>query len=283
MKAATLKAARNEGFSWTSDTSLGHEDSVASELGSYFHIGGWFLALTLKHTSSYFSFVAIGVYGPPSHPSRPVFLQELHNFISSCLESLLVGGHFNITTHNGEHLNCMGSPFTWTNNQNPLSISKLDRILISNSLALAFPELFGRAGDRKLSDHHPLLLRMAPDRRTGAPLFRIENSWLLCDHFKDIIKAGLYSPPTYPSSLLVNQQFSSLKKWLSNWKPLRCIILDWDKTRKRNWKVTRLNANDRLHNLNQRADSSSLSSAELEELKQTKVLLDRYYNNECIY
>ncbi|WOK94500.1 LINE-1 reverse transcriptase-like [Canna indica] len=212
-----------------------------------------------------------------------------------------------MTIHNEERLNCMGnsvdlrnfsrfiadmglidtplsgSPFTWTNNQNPPSLAKLDRILISNSLALAFPELFGRVGDRKLSDHHPLILRMAPDRHKGIPPFRIEISWLLCDQFGDIIKAGLCSPHNRISSLSASQQAPALTKWLSNWKSLRRIILDWDKTRKRKWKEKRIRAEDRLQNLNQRADSSSLSSAELEELKQAKAFLDKVYNNECIY
>ncbi|WOL13248.1 reverse transcriptase [Canna indica] len=141
-----------------------------------------------------------------------------------------MGGDFNITIHMGEQANCVGntidsrrfsrtiadpslidlplsgSPFTWTNNQPPPppppALAKLDRILINSNMALAFPELSGSVGDRRLFDHNPLVFRMALTRNKPRAQFRIENNWLLCDHFGEIIKAWLCSTGTDVTTLV---------------------------------------------------------------------------------
>ncbi|WOL13326.1 hypothetical protein Cni_G22096 [Canna indica] len=119
-----------------------------------------------------------------------------------------------------------GSLFTWTNNQNPPALVKLDHILVNSTMAMAFPEFFDFVRDRKLSDHNPLLFKMAPHKRKSTTHFRIENTWLQYDQFIDIIKAGLCNPlSSSPSSE------SPLKHWLILWKSLRRVILEWDKRR----------------------------------------------------
>ncbi|WOL11262.1 hypothetical protein Cni_G20024 [Canna indica] len=69
-----------------------------------------------------------------------------------------------------------GSPFTWTNNQKPPALAKLDRILINSNMALAFPELSDSDGDRRLSDHNPLMFRTASTRSKSRAQFRVENN-----------------------------------------------------------------------------------------------------------
>ncbi|WOK93002.1 histone-lysine N-methyltransferase ASHH3-like isoform X1 [Canna indica] len=150
--------------------------------------------------------------GPSAQPILDLqFLSLLGSLFS------VIRGYFNITLHNGERRNCVGNPadsrrfskfladfglmdtplsgssYTWTNNQTSQGLAKLNRILISNGLSAVFPNLLALTGDRKLSNHSPLLLKMKPTIVKSRWPFRIENNWLLLDHFSNIIKAKFRS------------------------------------------------------------------------------------------
>ncbi|WOL20682.1 hypothetical protein Cni_G29487 [Canna indica] len=259
-------------------------------------IGEWSIQLFLKHRLSDFSFLAVGVYGPPNRTRRVSFLQELRQIFISNHGPILAVGHFNITLHSGERLNYVGNAvdsrrfskliantglvdflisgnlYSWTNNQQPPALAKLDRILINNILASSFPMSVASSGNRRLSDHNPLIWNSSSQIESMKRHFRIEVGWLNCDQFSNIIHAGLaphYSLSCSPRSA------SPIGRWISLWKPLRKTIMDWDKLRRASWCKLRVETESRISALNSLADSGTINDAELEELKRLKGVLDK--------
>lgn len=55
-------------------------------------------------------------------------------------------------------LNPSNRRFTWTNNQDPPILSKIDRIFVTSSWDAAFPLSSIKALDRLPSDHSPLVI-----------------------------------------------------------------------------------------------------------------------------
>ncbi|WOL15220.1 hypothetical protein Cni_G24001 [Canna indica] len=82
---------------------------------------------------------------------------------------------------------------------------------------------------------------------------------------------------------LVSTSDSPLVRWLSLWKPLRRTISDWDKFRRASWSKLRIDTEARIDALNLKAESRSISLAELSELKSQKEALDKCYKDTCIY
>ncbi|WOL20691.1 ribonuclease H protein [Canna indica] len=261
----------------------------------------WSIQLFLKHHLSNFAFIAVGVYGPPSRIHRVAFFQELRQFFSNNHEPILAAGDFNITLHNGERLNCVGNAadsrrfskliadtglldfpisknlYYWTNKQRPSTLAKLDRILINNNLASSFPLSVASSGNRRLSDHNPLMWHSSSQSEAIRRPFRIEVGWLKCDQFSHIIHAGLVPPHSASSSA------SPLCRWLSLWKPLRRTILEWDKFRRVSWSKLRVETESRISSLNVLANSDSINEAKFEELKSLKGVLHKCYNDTCTY
>ena len=92
------------------------------------------------------------VYGAAHEENKNVFLSELSHFCANNDEALLIGGDFNIIRYSKEkiswmeyiplfnslihfyelsELNMNGGMFTWSNNQDPPTLVKLDRILVT--------------------------------------------------------------------------------------------------------------------------------------------------------
>ncbi|GJS75510.1 RNA-directed DNA polymerase, eukaryota, reverse transcriptase zinc-binding domain protein [Tanacetum coccineum] len=79
-----------------------------------------------------------------------------------------------------------GRSFTWMNKAGT-KLSKLDRFLISEEVAVRLLYVRITALDRLWSDHNPILLHI--DKTDFGPsLFKLYNSWLLRDGFDNLIK-----------------------------------------------------------------------------------------------
>lgn len=67
---------------------------------------------------------------------------------------------FNTLIHLYElrELNMPGGLYTWTNNQEPPTLEKLDRLLINKEWEDIFPMAMIKKLPRDLSDHNPLIL-----------------------------------------------------------------------------------------------------------------------------
>ena len=57
-----------------------------------------------------------------------------------------------------------GGLFTWTNNQDPPTLEKLDRILVSKDWQDSFPRAIVKKLPREISDHNPLIISCGTPR-----------------------------------------------------------------------------------------------------------------------
>ena len=79
-----------------------------------------------------------------------------------------------------------GVSFTWSNNQHPPSMARLDRLLIFEDWAEIYPHVCQSALPRPTSDHCPICLDSNFDRWGPAP-FRFELSWLKEENFPNLV------------------------------------------------------------------------------------------------
>ena len=110
-------------------------------------------AMRLDHLS----FSVINVYGPCAHDLKAEFLTSLTSAISTTQGPLAVIGDFNLirapkdkSNNNlfNDFINGSGlievplldRQFTWSNNQNPPIMARLDRLLVNSDWSLALPD-----------------------------------------------------------------------------------------------------------------------------------------------
>jgi hypothetical protein len=74
-------------------------------------------------------------------------------------------------------LQLAGGKFTWSNNQNPPTLEKLDRVLISKEWEDIFPTCMVYKLPREISDHNPLILSTNINSPLKHLSFRYELSW----------------------------------------------------------------------------------------------------------
>ncbi|KAK9286378.1 hypothetical protein L1049_014773 [Liquidambar formosana] len=111
----------------------------------------------------------------------------------------------------------IGGWFTWLNNREVPSISRLDRFLFSPSWEEHFPRVTQVALPRPLSDHIPLLLDSEGMRMARGP-FRFENMWLEEEGFVELVSIswGSYSF-SGSSSYVFSKKLKALKDSLKIW------------------------------------------------------------------
>ena len=68
--------------------------------------------------------------------------------------------------------------YTWSNNQTPPTLERLDRILVSKSWEDLFPRAMVYKLPREMSDHNPLILSTSHHQPLRKLDFRFELSWL---------------------------------------------------------------------------------------------------------
>jgi hypothetical protein len=86
-----------------------------------------------------------------------------------------------------------GSKFTWTSGQNDATMTRIDRVLCSNSWEELFPRSHLHAWASTLSDHCPLILQgdTAMSKFKG---FRFESYLLKLPGFQDVVKEAWDKP-----------------------------------------------------------------------------------------
>lgn len=70
-----------------------------------------------------------------------------------------------------------GGLFTWTNNQEPPTLEKLDRILVSKEWEDMFPQAMVYKLPREISDHNPLILTSGIQEKLPPIQFKFDLSW----------------------------------------------------------------------------------------------------------
>lgn len=71
-----------------------------------------------------------------------------------------------------------GGIYTWTNNQDPPTLERLDRILVSSGWEDIYPHAMVKKLPREVSDHNPLILFSGHNKKLPHIQFKFELSWI---------------------------------------------------------------------------------------------------------
>lgn len=152
-----------------------------------------------------------GVYGPSNQRDKALFFEELKKARPQFAMPWMVAGDFNVTldlqdrSNTNHHVNQMrafrgliehlelidlpllGRRYTWSNERENPTFVRLDRFLVSTEWIQSFPNTVQTAGTDPLSDHCPLLCTSQTKFPTSN-VFRLENSWLKLNQFKELVE-----------------------------------------------------------------------------------------------
>ena len=150
------------------------------------------------------------VYGPQGEAAKLQFLQELKNIPPPVHNRWLILGDFNLIYQaedkNNSNLNrrlmgafratidhlrlkeikLNGRRFTWSNQQDNPTLTRINRLLCTNEWDLLFPACFLHSLPSLMSDHTPLLLQGELDHHHSTS-FRFENYWTKMEGFQDLV------------------------------------------------------------------------------------------------
>lgn len=184
----------------------------------------------------------IVVYGTAHEENKVQFLAELSNFCSKSNEPTLIGGDFNIIRfsiernifngisrhsvmfntlinfHELREIVMTGGLYTWSNNQDPPLLEKLDRILVSKAWEDIFSNAMVKKLPRDVSDHNPLIISSGPIKMPKKLQFRFENSWISNPDFLPAVKK-IWDKPCNASSTLdkIQQKLKLFKQYFKGW------------------------------------------------------------------
>ena len=156
--------------------------------------------------------VGTGLYGPTNDLLRRELWAELQSVYLVWRLPWVVFGDFNVVRFPSERLGCSrltssmvdfsdfiewshlvdlplgGGPYTWSSGSANLSMSRIDRFLISFDWEDLYLDVTQKLLPRPLSDHFPLLLEVGSMTRGKSP-FNFENMWLKDEGFVDRVEA----------------------------------------------------------------------------------------------
>lgn len=173
--------------------------------------GTFFLSAKVTITSSGTTFKLTTVYGPTRNNLKDAFFQELVNEKPPTGTKWLVAGDFNqiyrardknranvdrsrivhfrnaLNACELKEIHLQNRKFTWSNERNVPTLSKLDSFFCNEDWDLDFGTHLLHALSSSLSDHCPLLL--ANDKGpTRTKSFRFENFWIKMPGFKEVVQ-----------------------------------------------------------------------------------------------
>jgi hypothetical protein len=185
--------------------------------------------------------VGSGLYGPTNDLFRRELWAELQSVYLVWSLPWVVFGDFNVVRFPSERLGCSrltsamvdfsdfiesshlvdlplgGGSYTWSSGSANLSMSRIDRFLISSDWEDLYPDVTQKLLPRPLSDHFPLLLEVGSMTRGKSP-FRFENMWLKDEGFVDRVEAWWTSYSfSGPPSVVLACKLKALKEDLKNW------------------------------------------------------------------
>jgi exonuclease III len=171
------------------------------------------ITMTFSLRSENLVFTVINVYGPCVHVLKAAFLSSIEQIFASLLGPLAILGDFNLVhsprdKSNGNinsseaasfngfinnlgllEISLVDRQFTWSNQQNPPILARLDRILVNPEWSFTLPYTTLSSFVCPTSDHIPLHISAA----TKAPkstVFWLENSWLSNHSIPPIISSN---------------------------------------------------------------------------------------------
>lgn len=205
------------------------------------YVGEFVVACSFRGVADNFSWAFAGVYGPNLDSLRSSLWDELAGLSSWWEQPWCIGGDFNVTRFPAERsrdvrinaammefsdfifeqdlmdLPLTGWPFTWSNNQETPSWSRLDRFLVSLDWEVKFPSSLQKRLPRLCSDHFPILLDCGGVHWGPRP-FKFENMWLKAEGFVDRVRLWWESYSFQGSpSFIFSQKLKALKTDLKRW------------------------------------------------------------------
>jgi hypothetical protein len=176
--------------------------------------GDFYCKFRLRNKTDGFIWAHFAVYDPTQDDLKSMFLTEMARACGTEPHPFIIGGDFNIMRRpedkNNNNFNyrwsnlfnavikslelreieMTGRKYTWSNDLDPPTFEKLDRVLMSPEWDIKFPNVTIEALDRTRSDHTPLLLNGKVAALTGNhTLFKFEQGWLIRDDFHDMVSS----------------------------------------------------------------------------------------------
>jgi hypothetical protein len=123
-----------------------------------------------------------------------------------------------VDKHSLLEINLLGRCFTWSNNQENVIISHIDRVFCTTEFDAKFPLPKARALSKSTSYHVPILWEAGLDNKKYGSRFKLEKWWLQHKDFKEIVKQ-VWSTPVEGRSALDRWQnrVISLRKKAKGW------------------------------------------------------------------
>jgi hypothetical protein len=168
--------------------------------------GQFSISCRFKNVQDQFDWAFSGVYGPNLDVDRSILWDELAGVRSWWGVPWCIGGDFNVVRFPSEKLRAerltramtsfsdfiaelglidlplLEGQFTWSNNQDPPSKSRIDRFLLSSDWEDHFSYLVQKALPCFVSNHCPISLDSGTYIR-GKSYFKFENMWLRHEDF----------------------------------------------------------------------------------------------------
>jgi exonuclease III len=187
------------------------------------------------------TWTASGVYGPQGEAQKIEFIAELQALAAASPPRWLVFGDFNLIYKAEDksndrlnrrlmrrfksaldamrlrELNLSGRRFTWSNEQDSPTMTRIDRFFCSEGWDLSFPSAILQPLPSSLSDHAPLLLVGAADiPRCRA--FRFEAFWPRMEGFHEVVQeawdmAVRSTDPLRRLHVKLERTAKALKRW----------------------------------------------------------------------
>jgi hypothetical protein len=111
-----------------------------------------------------------------------------------------------------------GGLYTWSNNQDPPVLEKLDRILVSKSWEDLFPHALVRKLPREVSDHNPLIMTSGTPKKMPHIQFKFDLNWLDNPDFYVQVEKIWLKPCRAKSALdKIQQKLKLFKQFFKGW------------------------------------------------------------------
>ena len=211
------------------------------DVGS-FREGKYILQLNLWDKSRKIKWNFLNIYGSAHDEHKSEFLDELASFCGGCQEPYIAGGDYNIIRSSDEKnkpsplprysktfnsiidsydildLGMSGGKFTWSNNQSPPTLERLDRILISKSWEDNFPSAMVFKLPREVSDHSPLIFTTFQQQPLNGLSFKFELSWLKDPNFLTLVH-DIWAKPchAYCAFDRIQAKLKRFKQFFKGW------------------------------------------------------------------
>ncbi|CAM0954217.1 unnamed protein product [Alopecurus aequalis] len=232
------------------------------------------------------SWTMTGVYGPQEDPDKILFLQELRLVKQFARPEWLLIGDFNLITKVEEkssgavNLQMMGRfnaligdlelidypligrCFTWSNEREDATMTRIDRILVTEEWEARYPGYQLTPASSSSSDHCPLLLQPMEIKHFKG--FRFENSWLARDGFLEVVTRA-WSKPVAGSD-----HVQALHIKLSR---VSRVLRAWNKEHSKKSRLLSALANDIIFQFDKAQEERSLSAEEVQLRRDLKARL----------